>query len=135
MITQVIAGPLTEDIQPTLPDGGAVPSFCTFGLFGGSHGEISSYDANRRTIEMYGYKCTLLTDTEVITYIIDYLNRKVGLTLEEIAGVVAAPFWQVIDNMPEEQKEKYTYLRNVFSSMLIRGLFPSWRVLRRNYGS
>jgi len=37
---------------------------------------------------------------------IDYLNRKVGLTLEEIAGVVAAPFWQVIDNMPEEQKEK-----------------------------
>ncbi|ABN51438.1 MAG TPA: hypothetical protein DEF39_01545 [Hungateiclostridium thermocellum] len=107
----------------------------TPGWWGGAHpfalldysvvhnGEISSYDANRRTIEMYGYKCTLLTDTEVITYIIDYLNRKVGLTLEEIAGVVAAPFWQVIDNMPEEQKEKYTYLRNVFSSMLITGPF------------
>ena len=51
----------------------------TPGWWGGAHpfamldysivhnGEISSYDANRRFIEMYGYKCTLLTDTEVIT--------------------------------------------------------------------
>ena len=38
--------------------------------------EISSYDANRRFIEMYGYKCSLLTDTEVITYITDYLLKK-----------------------------------------------------------
>jgi len=110
----------------------------TPGWWGGAHpfalldysvvhnGEISSYDANRRTIEMYGYKCTLLTDTEVITYIIDYLNRKVGLTLEEIAGVVAAPFWQVIDNMPEEQKEKYTYLRNVKLSMFY---FMNWHII------
>jgi len=29
-ITQVIAGPLTEDIQPTLPDGGAVPILLHF---------------------------------------------------------------------------------------------------------
>ena len=55
----------------------------TPGWWGGAHpfalldysvvhnGEISSYDANRRHIEMYGYKCTLQTDTEVITYIID----------------------------------------------------------------
>ena len=55
--------------------------------------EISSYDANRRNIEMYGYKCTLQTDTEVITYIIDYLLRKKQLTLQECAEVIAAPFW------------------------------------------
>lgn len=107
----------------------------TPGWWGGAHpfalldysvvhnGEISSYDANRRTIEMYGYKCTLQTDTEVITYIIDYLNRRVGLNLEEISGVAAAPFWQVIDRMPKEEKEKYTYLRNAFSSLLITGPF------------
>ncbi|HHV29253.1 class II glutamine amidotransferase [Acetivibrio mesophilus] len=107
----------------------------TPGWWGGAHpfalldysvvhnGEISSYDANRRTIEMYGYKCTLQTDTEVITYIIDYLNRKIGLSLEEISGVVAAPFWQVINSMPKEENEKYTYLRNVFSSLLITGPF------------
>ena len=51
---------------------------------------------------MYGYKCTLQTDTEVITYIVDYLHRKKGLTLQEIALVIAAPFWQTIEKMPPE---------------------------------
>lgn len=107
----------------------------TPGWWGGAHpfalldysvvhnGEISSYDANRRSVEMYGYKCTLQTDTEVITYIIDYLNRKVGLTLEETAAVIAAPFWQTIANKPVAEREKYEYLRNVFSSQLITGPF------------
>ena len=30
-------------------------------------------------METYGYKCTLLTDTEVITYIVDYLKEGVFL--------------------------------------------------------
>ncbi|MGN0564685.1 MAG: glutamine amidotransferase family protein, partial [Candidatus Heritagella sp.] len=107
----------------------------TPGWWGGAHpfamldysivhnGEISSYDANRRFIEMYGYKCTLLTDTEVITYIIDYLNRKKGLTLQETAEVIAAPFWSEIEKMSPEEKRKYTYFRNAFSSLLITGPF------------
>jgi glutamate synthase domain-containing protein 1 len=107
----------------------------TPGWWGGAHpfamldysivhnGEISSYDANRRFIEMYGYKCTLLTDTEAITYIIDFLNRKQHLSLTEAAEVIAAPFWSEIDNMPEDRKKKLTYLRNVFSSLLITGPF------------
>ena len=44
-------------------------------------------------MEMFGYKCTLQTDTEVITYIADYLLRRQKLTLEEMAAVIAAPFW------------------------------------------
>lgn len=107
----------------------------TPGWWGGAHpfalldysivhnGEISSYDANRRCIEMFGYKCTLLTDTEAITYIIDYLVRKVGLTLEEVANVIAAPFWKEIDRLPEEEKARLTYLRNAFAGMLITGPF------------
>ena len=79
----------------------------TPGWWGGAHpftlldwsvvhnGEISSYDANRRFIEMFGYQCTLQTDTEVITYVMDYLIRVQGLTLEEAAGVIAAPFWDL----------------------------------------
>ncbi len=102
--------------------GGAHP----FGLLDYSivhNGEISSYDANRRFIEMFGYKCTLQTDTEVITYIMDYLLRRQGLTLEEAASVVAAPFWTTIESKPEKDKKKLTYLRNVFSSLLITGPF------------
>ena len=52
--------------------------------------------ANRRFVEMFGYKCTLQTDTEVITYIMDYLLRVQELTLEEAASVIAAPFWSTI---------------------------------------
>lgn len=102
--------------------GGAHP----FGLLDFSivhNGEISSYDANRRYIEMYGYKCTLLTDTEVITYIIDFLTRKKGLTIKETANVIAAPFWSTIESMEKEKKEYYTYLRTAFSNMLITGPF------------
>ena len=108
----------------------------TPGWWGGAHpftlldysivhnGEISSYDANRRFIEMFGYKCTLQTDTEVITYIMDYLIRRQGLNLEEAASVIAAPFWQTIENMDDEkEKEKYTYLRTMFPSLLVTGPF------------
>ena len=102
--------------------GGAHP----FGLLDYSivhNGEISSYDANRRFIEMFGYKCTLQTDTEVITYIMDYLLRRQGLTLDEAASVVAAPFWNTIHSKAPAPREKLTYLRNVFSSLLITGPF------------
>ncbi|MCL2047686.1 MAG: glutamine amidotransferase family protein [Defluviitaleaceae bacterium] len=107
----------------------------TPGWWGGAHpfalldysvvhnGEISSYDANRRAIEMYGYKCTLQTDTEVITYIVDYLHRKKGLTLNEIAATIAAPFWQTIERMKPEEREAHEYLRTMFSGQLITGPF------------
>ncbi len=107
----------------------------TPGWWGGAHpfglldytivhnGEISSYDANRRFIEMFGYKCTLQTDTEVITYIADYLIRRQKLTLEETAQVLAAPFWSTISRKSEEEKKKLTYLRTVFSSLLVTGPF------------
>ena len=108
----------------------------TPGWWGGAHpfalldysivhnGEISSYDANRRFIEMFGYKCTLQTDTEVITYILDYLTRRQGLTLTEAANVIAAPFWSTIANKEDVyEKEKLHYLRTVFPSLLITGPF------------
>ena len=107
----------------------------TPGWWGGAHpftlldvsvvhnGEISSYDANRRCMEMYGYTCTLMTDTEVIAYMIDYLVRKQGLTYSEAANVLAAPFWSTIEHMPEEEKKRMLLLRQRFPSMLINGPF------------
>lgn len=102
--------------------GGAHP----FGLLDYSivhNGEISSYDANRRYIEMFGYKCTLKTDTEVITYIFDYLLRKQKLTLEEAAHVIAASFWNTIDTKSPENREQEILLRRLFPSLLITGTF------------
>ena len=102
--------------------GGAHP-FALLGLSVVHNGEISSYDANRRFIEMYGYRCNLLTDTEVITYIIDFLTRRQGLTLEETANVIAAPFWTAIARQAPEEAERLSYLRNIYSSLLVTGPF------------
>ncbi|MCH5203469.1 MAG: glutamine amidotransferase family protein, partial [Oscillospiraceae bacterium] len=109
----------------------------TPGWWGGAHpfslldytivhnGEISSYDANRRFIEMFGYKCNLLTDTEVITYIIDYLHRRLEMPLEDVAKVIASPFWSELESgkFSPEDTEKYKHFRNVYSSLLITGPF------------
>ena len=107
----------------------------TPGWWGGAHpftlldwscvhnGEISSYDANRRYIEQFGYKCTLMTDTEAITYLVDFLGRKNNLTLEQTAAVLAAPFWSEIDMMSEQDKALYTALRATYSSALVNGPF------------
>lgn len=107
----------------------------TPGWWGGAHpfgildysvvhnGEISSYDANRRYIESFGYKCNLLTDTEVISYIIDFLNRKQGLDYYDIASIIAAPFWSTISQYDKETQEKLIYFRNNYASLLITGPF------------
>ena len=109
----------------------------TPGWWGGAHpfalldytivhnGEISSYDANRRFIEMFGYKCNLLTDTEVITYIIDYLHRRLGMPLDDVAKVIAAPFWSELESgrFSPEETAKIRHFRNVYSSLLITGPF------------
>ena len=107
----------------------------TPGWWGGAHpfsllewsvvhnGEISSYDANRRCVEMFGYKCTLQTDTEVMAYIADYLLRRQGLTLEEAASVMAAPFCSTIESKEPQEAERLAYLRKVFPSLLLTGPF------------
>ena len=102
--------------------GGAHP-FSLLDFSVGHNGEISSYDANRRFVEMFGYRCSLQTDTEVITYILDYLIRRQGLTPEESANVIAAPFWSTIERKSEEERKRLTYLRTLYSSLLITGPF------------
>jgi glutamate synthase domain-containing protein 1 len=107
----------------------------TPGWWGGAHpftlvdwsvvhnGEISSYDANRRYLEMYGYRCPLQTDTEVITYLFDLLIRRHGLSLEDAVSVVAAPFWEMIEQEDPEKRLRLQTLRTVYASALLNGPF------------
>lgn len=101
----------------------------TPGWWGGAHpftlldwsvvhnGEISSYYTNRRFLEMYDYRCTLQTDTEVITYAFDLLMRKHGLDLVDSVNVVAARLWEELND------EKLFRLRRVYSELLLNGPF------------
>ncbi len=107
----------------------------TPGWWGGAHpftlldwsivhnGEISSYGINKRYLEMFGYKLTLLTDTEVVAYTLDLLIRKHGLDIDMACKVLAAPFWKNIDKMEAREKELYTALRLAYGGALLNGPF------------
>jgi glutamate synthase domain-containing protein 1 len=87
------------------------------------NGEISSYGINKRYLEMFGYRCTMRTDTEVMAYLLDLLIRRHGLSVEMACDVLAAPFWRHIDRMPEQERRLYTTLRQVYASALVNGPF------------
>ena len=87
------------------------------------NGEISSYGTNRWYLEMYGYACTLQTDTEVIAYAADLLMRRQSIPIEIVAKILAPPIWNSIDRMDEKEKKLLTTLRMVYGSLLMNGPF------------
>ncbi len=107
----------------------------TPGWWGGAHpfslldwtvvhnGEISSYGTNVRYVEMFGYKCTLKTDTEVIAYLIDLLLRRHKLPLDIVIKILAPPFYSIIDRMEESDRVKLKAIRAVYQSCVLNGPF------------
>ncbi len=107
----------------------------TPGWWGGAHpfsildwsvvhnGEISSYGINRRHLEMYGYRCTMQTDTEVLAYTFDLLIRRHHLPIEVAAQIIAPPFWNEIDRQPPQRRRLLTALRQTYGSLLMNGPF------------
>ncbi|HBQ85066.1 MAG TPA: hypothetical protein DD811_01080 [Syntrophomonas sp.] len=107
----------------------------TPGWWGGAHpfalldwsvvhnGEISSYDANRRYLEMFGYVCSLQTDTEVITYLFDLLLRKHGLSLRDAVLIVAPPLWSRLEELDKNERERIRKLRVIYAGALLNGPF------------
>ena len=87
------------------------------------NGEISSYGTNRWYLEMYGYACTLQTDTEVIAYAADLLMRRQKLPIEIVAKILAPPIWNAIDRMNDSEKKLLTTLRIAYGPLLMNGPF------------
>ena len=87
------------------------------------NGEISSYGTNRWYLEMYGYACTLQTDTEVIAYAADLLMRRQSIPIEIVAKILAPPIWNSIDRMNEKERKLLTTLRMVYGPLLMNGPF------------
>ncbi len=117
----------------------------TPGWWGGAHpftildwaivhnGEITSYGTNRAFLEMYGYKCTLLTDTEVVAYALDYLLRQQKMPLRAAFYALASPFWKDIDMESAEDREFSEALKAIriqYGPLLLNGPFAilfGWR--------
>ncbi len=107
----------------------------TPGWWGGAHpfslldwtvvhnGEISSYGINKRTLEQYGYVCSLQTDTEVVTYAVDLLVRRHQLPMPIAAKVLAAPFWSDAPRMEAVEAKVMEALRITYGGLLLNGPF------------
>jgi len=107
----------------------------TPGWWGGAHpfnildwtvvhnGELSSYGINRRYLEMYGYKCTMQTDTEVLAYAFDLLMRRQRIPIEMVSRILAAPLWIEIDSLEPKERYTLTVLRQTYGSLLMNGPF------------
>jgi len=105
----------------------------TPGWWGGAHpftmldtsvvhnGEISSYGINRRYVEMFGYRCAMMTDSEVVAYIFDFLHRRQKIPLALIPAILSSEFWQNIDRLDQDAKELYQTIRQVYGSALLNG--------------
>ena len=102
--------------------GGAHP-FCILDWTVVHNGEISSYGINQRYLEQFGYHCTMQTDTEVVAYAIDLLMRKHNLPLEVVAEILAPPFWDEIERLPQKKQDLARALRQVYGSLLLNGPF------------
>ncbi|HUV05343.1 MAG TPA: glutamine amidotransferase family protein [Armatimonadota bacterium] len=87
------------------------------------NGEISSYGINRRYLEMFGYTCTMHTDTEVIAYAVDLLMRRHSLPAELLARVFSPPMWNMLQYMDPDDGELCKTLRQVYGSLLMNGPF------------
>jgi glutamate synthase domain-containing protein 1 len=106
----------------------------TPGWWGGAHpfnildwtvvhnGELSSYGINRRYLEMYGYKCTMQTDTEVLAYAFDLLMRRQHLPMEIVSQILAPPFWTEI-GASDSKARAIKALRQTYGSLLMNGPF------------
>jgi glutamate synthase domain-containing protein 1 len=102
--------------------GGAHP----FGLLDWSvvhNGEISSYGTNKRFVSGFGYECTLSTDTEIITYLLDLIVRKQKIDIEMVHLILASPLWEEIERMPDDKRKVSKALRILYGSALINGPF------------
>jgi len=103
--------------------GGAHP----FGLLEWSivhNGELSSYGVNKRYVKSFGYECTLFTDSEVISYMLDLLCRRHRLSVEMAALAMASPEWEEVDLVQDESRKRMlTTMRTVYAGALLNGPF------------
>jgi glutamate synthase domain-containing protein 1 len=111
----------------------------TPGWWGGAHpfsilghavihnGEITSYGTNVEYLNELGYKCRLMTDTEPIIYIFDYIVRKSGypqkIALKLATTALSPPYWRDIERMEPVLKKWLTAIRIVHRWALANGPF------------
>lgn len=87
------------------------------------NGEITSYGVNRKLVEMNGYRCSVLTDTEVVAYLWDLLVRKQRLPIPVAAFAMAPWYHEDIRRLDPESARLATWLRVTYKEAFLNGPF------------
>jgi len=87
------------------------------------NGEITSYGVNRKLVEMNGYRCSVLTDTEVVAYLWDLLVRKQQLPIPVAAFALAPWYHNDIRRLDPESARLATWLRVTYKEAFLNGPF------------
>ena len=88
------------------------------------NGEITSYGVNRNYLEMFGYECTLKTDTEVISYLFDLFVREQRMSVEDTCTILSPPLWEDLERIEDAGlREKVRRLRQYYPQALLNGPF------------
>jgi len=87
------------------------------------NGEITSYGVNRKLVEMNGYRLSLLTDTEVVTYLWDLLVRRHNLPPQVAAFALAPRYYSEIERMDERTRKLAEQIRVTYKEAFLNGPF------------
>ncbi|HOO03606.1 MAG TPA: hypothetical protein PLJ11_02685 [Methanomassiliicoccales archaeon] len=87
------------------------------------NGEITSYGVNRKLVEMNGYRCTVLTDTEVVVYLWDLLVRRHRLPVEVAAFAMAPSPYAEIALLPPAERRLAEWVRIAYREAFLNGPF------------
>ncbi|QLH74636.1 MAG: hypothetical protein HPY73_03670 [Methanomassiliicoccales archaeon] len=87
------------------------------------NGEITSYGVNRKMVEMAGYRCTVMTDTEVVVYMWDLLVRRHKLPISAAAFAMAPWTYKEIELMDPESRRLAMWLRFTYREAFLNGPF------------
>ncbi len=72
---------------------------------------------------MYGYKCTLMTDTEVLSYLFDLLVRRHKIPLPIATLAFNPPLYEKIALMPPAEQIAMKNIRLTYRSAMVNGPF------------
>jgi glutamate synthase domain-containing protein 1 len=87
------------------------------------NGEITSYGVNKRFVEMNGYRCSLLTDTEVVTYQWDLLVRRHKLPVQAAGFAMAPWYYEDMKRLDQKSRDLGNQLRVTYKEAFLNGPF------------
>ncbi len=87
------------------------------------NGDISSFGANLKFLQSRGVESLVGTDSEVIAYLVDYLVRVEGISMEDVGGILTNPYDRLLSRMGTEKASNLRRLIHKFRGAQLDGPF------------